>query len=595
MNPQNPDHIRRLVEAARWSRRQLEFARQQRVHAIKQYNGVHYAENGPGDKVPINLLKQAMQVFQRSLVAQAPRAMISTTRPHLKPIAFAMETWLNHRMKEVKLVDVLRRAVLDGLFSIGIVKVGVCYYEKDTMLGTIHDFREPFVDVVSLDDWVCDMNVKRIDQAGFMGMRFRAPLEMVREEKRFDKKIREELTPTEKIDDNEQGDERAESLSRGGQGAGEEDEYEDMVELWEFYLPREGRVVTLAADDNGSPDTKVLRVDEYVGPESGPYHILGFGEVPDNVMPSGLAHDLIDLHESVNHLACKIMRQGEGQKFLGIVPGGATEDAEKMARGTDGTTVAVNNPGAIQEVSLGGYDQRNFALMMQLREFFSRQAGNMESLAGLGPQAETLGQDRMIQESASKQVQDMQARVHQFTQSVMESLAWYWWTDPIRTYEAEVQLPNGGPKVPVSIPPEYREGHWIELNFTIDPYSLQSDSPGTRLQGLMNLLTQLMLPAAPMMQQQGLNINFEAILRKLAGYMNLPDLDEILVPAEPQPQPNQQELSEPPRMPGNTTRTNVRVNRPGATDQGKDAAMIQMAMGGGGNPGEMASIGRPTG
>lgn len=595
MNPQNPQHIRRLVEAARWSRRQLEFFRQQRRHAIKQYCGAHYSENGAPDKVPVNLLKQAMQVFQRSLVAQAPRAMVSTTRPHLKPIAFAMETWTNHRMKEIKLVNVLRNVVLDALFSIGIVKTGVCYYRDDSMFSILHDRNEPFIDCVSLDDWVHDMNSKRLDQCGFMGHRFRAPLELVMQEPAYDKAVRETLTATEKTSFNEEGDERVESLSRNDQGMGEDDEYEDMVELWEIYLPRENRIVVLSSDDmGGGPDVKVLRVDEYVGPESGPYHILSFSEVPDNIMPSSPAMDLIDLHESINHLACKIMRQGEGQKFLLAVQGGATEEGEKFSRATDGTVVVTNNPAGVQEVSFGGYDQKNFGLMMQLRDWYSRQAGNLESLAGLSPQSETLGQDQLIQAGSAKQVQDMQARVAGFSEEVMQALAWYWWTDPVRTYEVELQLPNGGPKVPASIPPEYREGNWLELNFKIDPYSLQSESPSTRLQGLMNLLTQLMLPAAPMMQQQGLTINFEAVFRKLANYMNVPDLDEILVPAEPQPQPEQQELNEPPRMPQSTNRTYTRVNRPGATDQGKDAAMIQMAMGGGGNPGETAAIGRPT-
>jgi len=49
------------------------------------------------------------------------------------------------------------------------------------------------------------------------------------------------------------------------------------------------------------------------------------------------------------------------------------------------------------------------------------------------------------------------------------------------------------------------------------------------------------------------------------------------------------------KMSPNTTRTNVRVNRPGATESGKEEALVQTLMGGGVNDDQMKSVSRPTG
>ena len=50
-----------------------------------------------------------------------------------------------------------------------------------------------------------------------------------------------------------------------------------------------------------------------------------------------------------------------------------------------------------------------------------------------------------------------------------------------------------------------------------------------------------------------------------------------------------------PAQPTSTTRTNVRVNRPGATRQGKDDAMGRILMGAGVQDGEAAALSRGVG
>ena len=54
------DKMSRLSEAIMFSRRKMQPFRENRLKAIRQYVGTNYSENGATDKVPINLLEQAI-------------------------------------------------------------------------------------------------------------------------------------------------------------------------------------------------------------------------------------------------------------------------------------------------------------------------------------------------------------------------------------------------------------------------------------------------------------------------------------------------------------------------------------------------------
>ena len=141
--------------------------------------------------------------------------------------------------------------------------------------------------------------------------------------------------------------------------------------------------------------------------------------------------------------------------------------------------------------------------------------------------------------------------------------------------------------------PEQREGDFV-YDIEIAPYSMKEDSPGDKLNVIMQFLN-TMAPFMPMMEQQGLAFDFEGIARKFAQYTNLDDLDEIMTfMGEPL------ELGEPmsggrggeARQSPSTTRTNVRVNRPGATQGGQEQAMIAQLLGQGKQPSEQAAMTR---
>src|SRR5574343_236979 len=106
----------------------------------------------------------------------------------------------------------------------------------------------------------------------------------------------------------------------------------------------------------------------------------------------------------------------------------------------------------------------------------------------------------------------------------------------------------------------------------------------------MHVLTQLLIPGEAGMQQQGMGLDWEFVVKTIAKLSNSPDVRRSIRFMQGEVYPEREHLSEQPHMPAQTTRTNVRVNKPAATQQGKDQALVQMLMGGASQPSEMASL-----
>lgn len=160
-----------------------------------------------------------------------------TTRvPKLRERAKEFGLVVNHIAKEIRLADSLRTCVVDALFGIGIMKVGLRPTEIGDEESWLHDSGKPFAEPVGLDDWVHDMSAKRWDQCRYMGHRYRLPLDFVRESKLFDRKQTERLSDTINELYNETGEPRASSITKR-ESHYADGEFERMLELWDIFLP----------------------------------------------------------------------------------------------------------------------------------------------------------------------------------------------------------------------------------------------------------------------------------------------------------------------------------------------------------------------
>ena len=150
--------LKRLRAAMDHGRKKLKSFRNHRFEAIKQYVGSHYSDEGAEDKVPVNLLEMAVNIYMRQLAAQAPKALVTTRHKTLKAPASTLTLAIDHLADEIDLGRTLRRAVLHSLFGLGIVKVGISATGEVEIEGFLHDVGQPFADAIGLDDWVHDMS-----------------------------------------------------------------------------------------------------------------------------------------------------------------------------------------------------------------------------------------------------------------------------------------------------------------------------------------------------------------------------------------------------------------------------------------------------
>ena len=567
------------------SRRVLKRFREERVYAVKQYAGSHYSDDGARLDVPVNLIALYIQIVARNLIPKLPRVMLSTFQKQHKPVVKAMETWANEEMEAMKLANTLERVVVDALFSIGILKVALAAPADSAQVAWNIKPGSAFAKRVDLDDFVYDVHARDFEEVCYIGHRFRVPMDVVKDSKIYSP-ARKHLVPSTDRPHNMDGDERISAIGRGSYV--DMEEYEDFVDLWEVYLPRKRLIVTLADDDLAGPSVsdewgmeKALRVQDWVGDDSGPYKVLAYGSVPGNAMPNAPIQHLIDLHVAANNVYRKLIRQAQRQKSNTFVNKANPEDAERIKNCSDGDIVPVDNPQMIQQIDQGGPNQQNYAIALELKNLFDFMGGNLSIMGGLSPQSKTASQDKMLNENSSQGLIDKQQRTIVFVSDVMKSLCWYWYNDPYKVMRSTYSLP-GLPEMTIDrvvTPMERLRGRFEDLQVKIDPYSMQHDTPQTRLAGLLQIVTQIYAPMAQLAAQQGVSVDLNVLFEKIGKYMDQPDLPEIITYREPPETTSAGNGQAGLGMPQNTERKYVRESTPGRTQKGNDMNMASTMMG----------------
>ena len=473
---------------------------------------------------------------------------------------------MNHLLEEIDFEETLRLAVYDAMVSMTVVEVGLAPYatlDDPEVNGTTYDVGQPFAKTVDLDAWVHDMTAERYEECAFAGHRHRLRYDYVMESGLYENT--DGLQPSSKNFVESQED-KVETISRG-ERKWDDDEVYDMVDLWSMWLPQEGIMGTFV---HGEPERRPLQRMDWDGPERGPFHILGFTSIPGQVVPLAPVSMWIDMHRLVNKLYRKLERQADRQKTVGVYESGIEDDAERITKSSDGDMIRVDSVDRVGEKKFGGPDQVTLAMLLQVVNQFRWYSGNLDLLGGLGPQSETLGQDQLLAQSASKRMEDMSSRVYRFTRRVVEDLAQYLWTDPLIDMPLTKRVKDID--VPVRFNPEMREGDFIQYNIAIEPYSLQYQSPKAKAQSMMQIAQTVLIPMASQLAEQGVMFNLQAWLKSLAKLTNLEaEYADVLVETEP----TQQGQGGPvrPPMPSQTTRKYERVSR--ASGAGQENATMQ--------------------
>lgn len=590
MNPNRQLDRARLLKAIENSTRVLRPFREVRKKLVKDFVGSMYGSSGDSGRQDIimNLMYQTAETYTMSLAANRPRVLVTAQHTDVTWFAHSFQLGINNLIKEIRLEDTLRKAVMDSFFSMGIVKV----YTADAGLVELEgedawvDPGKPFAENISLDDFCYDTTASEWRKSSFALNKYRISREKVLNDGAYNKKVAEELDvvsqyPGWNADSGEVP--IREMLKSETQEAG----IEPMIDLMDVWLPKDKLVVTLPVGKNTEP----LRVVEWEGPENGPFHTLSLTcEVPDNIMPVSPAMNLKPLHDLINGLLRKQRRQAQRQKDIPFYQAGHQDDARRIEKASDGEWTRVDNPDSVNVMKMGGVDPQNQAFSHSMKDTYDRMAGNLQMMAGLGPQSDTLGQDKLIHGAVTKREANMQYRVVDFTSRICRDLGSLLWHDQV--LEIPQDFETSGIKVRADWNPEVREGDFIDYNFEIEPFSMMYKSPSERMQGISNFVTQIALPMEGMMQQYGGTIDIQELVEMYAELMDMPRLKQIVKFEEPKddrPGPTPQQ----PAKASHTVRESVRRSVPtGGTAESRSNVMQQVLQGGQPNQQQMNQMGR---
>ncbi len=532
----------RLCEAVERAALALRQPRRNRFNLVKLFTGTRYSEEGAGKIQPINMLSLYVDVVSRQLVANAPRAMLSTFSMQAKPTVVAEQDWLNKEIVKTRMDRLFQRAVVDYLFGIGIIKVGIATPAESATYGFDVDAGEPFAETVDFDDFVVDMHARNWESVGYMGNRLRRPLEVIKEDKNY-QRGRKDLQASPDSIYNQHGEPRVSIIGRTVYQTSEQ-EFEDYIDLWEIYLPQHRCIYTFVCDDSGRPqlceDGEPLREQDWIGPDHGPYHIMTGQTVPGNLLPKAPLQDLADQHEVINLIYRKLIDQSQRQKTLLFVRGAADADGKRTIDANDGDSIRVDDPAGIKEWSSGGPNQQNFAMFVDAVQRFNYIAGNIEASGGLSKQSNTATQDKMLEASASGAIATKQEITVAFVEEVLTTLVWFHHHHPTKTMRSMAGVP-GMPEIPgvqVNVTPQQRAMiPWEELDVKVNPYSMRHSTPETRANDLSQIVMQIVMPLMPALQAAGVQFDIQAFLKKIGQYKDMPDLGELITIREPPQDP----------------------------------------------------------
>lgn len=533
MNPNDPLHQQKLATAIEHSYRGLEWLRNLKRGLVEAYAGSGYGKaTKPRRETIVNLAMQTVDAYTMALVANRPRILATSSRPEYFGFAKRFTVAVNNYIEEIGLEFTLRNWVLDAFFGLGVVKVhladsGMVQLEHDRWA----DPGKPFASNLPTDNFVFDMAATRYESVRFAGDSYRIPFSDL-DHPMFLPEVVQDLVPSKNGDD----DERTEKMSRGNDVQG--DDFEEMIDLADIWIPRDGKIYTFPIDNRGQFQIKgkPVAVMDWEGTERGPYHLLGFNDVPDNIVPTSMLAQLAAQERLINNILRKQGRQAMRHKDITAFPADAKADAERIQRADDGAVVNVNSPELIKQIQFGGMNPVNQAFAVSMMQTYDRLAGNLTGMLGLGAQAPTASQEQMIQSRISSKGASMQYRVLDATSRLITDLGFMLWNDKAKIVPGRIPIDGAeGYSIDATLMPGDREGEFWDYDLQVDVFSMAYSPPEERWAKIMGYITNVYAPQAAQFAAQGIQLNLQELTNLAAEFMNVPQLKQCLQAAAPTP------------------------------------------------------------
>ncbi|TFH03750.1 MAG: hypothetical protein E4H09_04700 [Spirochaetales bacterium] len=325
----------------------------------------------------------------------------------------------------------------------------------------------------------------------------------------------------------------------------------------------------------------------YYGPEDGPIERLAFSEVDGQVLPLPPATMIRDLHDAINYVYRKCVAAASRQKTRFGVRGNGVKDIERQMKARDGYAVKLDSPNGVTKLDFPGVNRESLAFVIDAMARVNFMGGNLELMAGLGPQADTLGQEQIMAAGANKLAEEMTDAHYKTCNWAMRGVGLYMWEDMSIELPLSRRIPGSNFEIRSVWNPEQRRGEFIDHNISIEYGSMAPQNGAAKFNTLLTFMERVLMPMMADLQARGISLDVESVARLSAKMLGLKELEQLLIFSNP-PAEQRTPVGESVRSPV-TTRNYVRENKSTRTQRGTDNALTSMLLGGG-QPSEAASL-----
>jgi hypothetical protein len=305
---------------------------------------------------------------------------------------------------------------------------------------------------------------------------------------------------------------------QGGHHQGES--LDSIVELWDVLYYENDKVLegTLAGESN----QWLVEPHEYEGRQGQPLTLLSLLEMPNNAMPVAPAAQLLDLHLGMASLGQKMLDQAIATKMGYVYRDAAGEETAQQLQDTPDQTMFKGDPTSVAAMKHGGMMPE----LIPAFQFFEDQANKASALhllAGSEDPSNTATVGTFMQGNASVLLNDWRGLVNSACTECVNSIAWYYDTDPTLQMTLQHKAQNGS-QIDMIYDPQTKEGNFTDFLWDVEPYVETSMDPSLKLRRLSELMTALPAFAGVVMQLGG---DMSKAIDMLAEQYQIPELGDI--------------------------------------------------------------------
>ena len=499
---------------------------------VKSYVSHYYRETyGIEGSEPLNLVFNTVAAYIPTLIMKNPMTKVVTPYVEHKMTADLLGLALDADARQTRMKDELRAWATNALFGWGWMKVGIAAAGHMIQLGDVNiDPGQVYAVNIDIDDFGFDPTCKSIRTAKSMWHRTTVPRQYLLDTDGYDHDVVMNLPASRtSMTDSVSG------LTIADEAMSAMVTMQDEVDVVEMHVPETNQLVTMG-DPTQRIQNKYLRVEDFYGPKEGPYVPLSFTPpVPGNPFPVAPMSIWHDLAIETNRVFVKILDQIHSQKDIGLYSPAQVDTVDKIQDAHTGDWIPTMDPKGINQVSMGGQNNKNEAALAQLYAWYNHMSGNPDTLSGSvapgsGQGKETATKTQATMANASIATEDMRDILYDQTAEVNRRKCWYFWTDPLINKPLTKRM-IGGEQIQLYLTPEQRQGDFLDYVFRIVQRSMSHLDPVTRSKRIEAFCTNIIPGAANSalaMMQVGQPFNIPMYLTKIATEWDiLEDVDEM--------------------------------------------------------------------